>query len=272
MILDYSNYKTLKAQQGIVNFKIAEYDVQLFKHDAICPFCQQRIDSQVYHKSKDEYPEWLWGSFYQSETVIQCPICGWWEYQYTNSSDAIVDGIRASNVEYSTAILKKYDDDAIDVPLNSLREYILKKPETIYKIDAHKMEDLVRSVFSDFYPSCKVISFGKTRDGGKDGLLVDENGKQFLIQIKRRTSATSTEGVTALRELIGVKVLEDDVKGCIFVTTADHFSSPAKNYAQEVIQKSVVESFDLYDCKAFLKITDLVKDKLPNSWSTLLKL
>ena len=126
------------------------------------------------------------------------------------------------------------------MPLDELRKYILRKPDIIYEIDAHKMEDLVRSVFKDFFPSCKVKSFGKTRDGGKDGLLIDENGKQFLIQIKRRTHAMSTEGVEGLRELIGVKVLEDDVNGCIFVTTADHFSNPAQKYAQEVIKKSVV--------------------------------
>ena len=272
MILDYSNYKTLSAQQGIVNFEIAEHNIQLFKHDAICPFCQERIDSKIYYKSKTEYPEWLYGSFNQNETVVQCPKCGWWEYKYINSSDAIIDGIRASNVEYTTAILKEYADNDIDVPLNALREYILKKPDIIYKIDPHKMEDLVRSVFKDFYPSCKVFSFGKTRDGGKDGLLIDENGKQFLIQVKRRENASKAESVTGLRQLIGVKVLEDNVSGCIFVTTADHFSSPAKTYAQQVVQKSVVESFDLYDCKEFLKITDLVKDKLPNSWSSLLKL
>lgn len=272
MILDYSSYITQNAQKGIVNFEIAEHNIHLFQHDSFCPFCKKRIDSEVYSKSKNEHPDWLCGSFDQRERVIQCPICGWWEYQYTNRSDAIADGIRASNVEYTTAILKQYNDDDIEVPLNSLREYILRKPEIIYKLDAHKMEDLVRSVFKDFYPSCQVISFGKTRDGGKDGLLIDDNGKQYLIQIKRRTSATKTEGITGLRELIGVKVLEDNVSGCIFVTTADHFSSPAKTYAQQVVQKSVVESFDLYDCKEFLKITDLVKDKLPNSWSSLLKL
>lgn len=272
MILDYSSYITQNAQRGIVNFESADHDLHLFQHNAVCPFCNQSIDSKVYCKTKNEYPDWLYGSFEQSETVVQCPICGWWEYKYTNSSDAILDGIRASNVEYSTAILKKYSDDDINVPLSALREYILRKPEIIYRIDAHKMEDLVRSVLKDFYPYCKVISFGKTRDGGKDGLLIDDNGKQFLIQVKRRTTPDSTEGVTGLRELIGVKVLENNVSGCIFVTTADHFSAPAKTYAKQVVQKSVVESFALYDCKEFLRITDLVKEKLPNSWSSLLKL
>ena len=116
MILDYSSYITQNAQKGIVNFEIAVHDIHLFQHNSICPFCQKHIDSEIYSKSKNEYPDWLWGSFDQSERVIQCPICGWWEYQYSNRSDAIVDGIRASNVEYSTAILKQYNDDDIEVP------------------------------------------------------------------------------------------------------------------------------------------------------------
>ena len=126
-----------------------------------------------------------------------------------------------------------------------------------------------------YYSGCPLENhwnWWKNGEAHYDFFVIDDNGKQYLIQIKRRTSATKTEGITGLRELIGVKVLEDNVSGCIFVTTADHFSSPAKTYAQQVVQKSVVESFDLYDCKEFLKITDLVKDKLPNSWSSLLKL
>lgn len=134
------------------------------------------------------------------------------------------------------------------------------------------MEELVRSVFSDFYPSCKVKAFGKTRDGGKDGLLIDNSGKQSLIQIKRRTKANATEGVEALRALIGTTVIEDNVRGCIFVSTADHFSKPAKDYASNVINKNIVDTFDLIDCKEFLRMADLVRDKLPDVWTKLLKL
>ena len=54
--------------------------------------------------------------------------------------------------------------------------------------------------------------------------LIDNSGKQSLIQIKRRTKANAAEGVEALRALIGTTVIEDNVRGCIFVSTADHFS------------------------------------------------
>lgn len=62
------------------------------------------------------------------------------------------------------------------------------------------------------------------------------------------------------------------MRGCIFVSTADHFSKPAKEYASNVINKNIVDTFDLIDCKGFLRMADLVRDKLPDVWTKLLKL
>ena len=36
--------------------------------------------------------------------------------------------------------------------------------------------------------------------------------------------------------------------------------------------KNIVDTFDLIDCKEFLKMADLVRDKLPDVWTNLLKL
>lgn len=134
------------------------------------------------------------------------------------------------------------------------------------------MEDLVRSVFSDFYPSCKVYAFGKTRDGGKDGLLVDDSGNQILLQIKRHENPNATEGVTVLRELMGSSLLYDNIKGCIFVSTADHYSPDAVKYARAIENRKKVETFELVDCKEFLRRVDLTKNNLSAAWETLLKL
>ena len=52
----------------------------------------------------------------------------------------------------------------------------------------------------------------------------------------------------------------------------NYFSKPAKDYASNVINKNIVDTFDLIDCKEFLKMADLVRDKLPDVWTNLLKL
>lgn len=272
MILDYKEFVTENAHQGVVNYVSVESGLPLFSHKSICPFCHTTINNRIYQKSVDDYPDWLFGSFNQWEEVVQCPICGWWEYKYQNSSDAIVDGIRATDLEYSSAILRRYDNSSCAVPVEALRHQLPKEPDLIYSINPHKMEELVRSVFSDFYPSCKVYAFGKTRDGGKDGLLVDDSGNQILLQIKRRENPNATEGVTALRELMGVSLLYDNIKGCIFVSTADHYSPDAVKYARAAEHRKKVEIFELVDCKEFLRRVDLTKNNLPVAWETLLKL
>lgn len=272
MILDYSSYVEDKQSSGIVNYQTIDTKSPFYKHDGICPFCNKKIDNRAFHSERKDYPEWLEGSFDEYEDVIQCPVCGWWEYSYKNRSDAVLDGIRASDVYYASAIVKQYENTSVDVPINALREQLIKTPDIIYDIDAHKMEDLVRSVFADFYPSCKVYAFGKTRDGGKDGLLIDDNGNHVLLQVKRRTHADATEGVACVRELMGVAVLEDALKGCIFVSTADHFSNDAKKYTDQLLQKKIVESFDLVDCKEFLRRIDVTRQKLPQEWEKLLKI
>lgn len=272
MILDYSQYITEKGTIGIVNSKRVDNNVALFKHDSVCPFCKKKIERKVYQKHRGDNAGWLSGTFDEWEYVVQCLECGWWEYKYFNQSDAIDDGIRASDIEYSSAILRSYNDNAADAPVNALREYIIKNPNKIYKINEHKMEDLVRSVFSDFYPSCKVKKFGQTRDGGKDGLLIDDGGRQFLISVKRRESPKATEGVSTLRDLMGAMIVENDISGCIVVSTANHFSRDAKSYAEKVLAKKIIEEFDLIDCKDFLRIVDLTKDKLPTAWERILRL
>lgn len=272
MILDYHDYIVEKASEGLVNYMTVDDSKELFNHKSICPFCKTEINNRIHYKSKNESPDWLNGTFDQTETVIQCPDCGWWEYKYWNQSDAIIDGIRATDIEYASAILRKYKDDAADVPISALRSYLEKKSDIIYNIDAHKMEDLVRSVLGDFYPGCKVYTFGKTRDGGKDGVFVNVDGQQIILQVKRRTKSDATEGVEVVRELMGVATLEDNLKGCVFVSTADHFSKAAKEFAAKAIQKKKVEMFDLVDCKEFLRRLELTNEKMPVYWESLLKL
>lgn len=272
MIFDYSDYISSKGEMGIVNYETVEKGKAFFSHKPICPFCKKTIINTVFSKSDNTKNDWLFGSFYQSETVVQCPVCGWWEHKYTNSSDAIVDGIRANDIEINTAILKKYNDNDSKVPIDLLRTYIATHPDKIYGIDAHKMAELVRAVFSDFYSQCKVIPFGKTRDGGKDGLIVDGGGKQTILQVKRRTSPSATEGVVPIRELLGVAMLEENPVGCIFVSTADHFSREAQNAAQRAVALNRVDCFDLYDCKSFLQLLNITKNEPPKIWERLLKL
>ena len=135
MIFDYSKYLSSVGHMGIVNYKTVDSNTQFFSHESICPFCKQVITNVAYQITDTSHDDWLWGSFSQSEEVIQCPTCGWWEYTYSNQSDAILEGIRASDIIRHTAILEKYYEDSDDnVPISLLRSYIEKHPDKITAI------------------------------------------------------------------------------------------------------------------------------------------
>lgn len=272
MVLDYSEYIIESGLTGVVNYRRQENNTHLFKHRSVCPFCRIEIKNSIYFKTKHG-PEWLFsGSFFESERVLQCPNCGWWEYSYENSSDSIDEGVRANEIKYASAILRAYNDNSMDIPITELRKYLEKKPDLLYSINPHKLEEVVRSVFKDFYPSCEVKTFGQTRDGGRDGLIIMDDGSHHLLQVKRRTHRNHTEGISQLRELIGASVIEDNLSGCIYVTTAAHFSDDAQKYAQQVVSKKVVETFDLINYSEFLHMMELTKDHLPNKWRELLSI
>lgn len=272
MILDYSNYIERNAHRGVVNYSIVDSNSNLFQDVSTCPFCNQIVTKRVYSKSKYDCPAWLRGSFDQFEDVVQCPICGWWEYKYMNSSDAIDDGIRASDLTIVTALLRQYGESDKEIPIATLRKYIEKNPEKIYGIHTSKMEELVKAVFSDFYPHCEVSLVGKSHDGGKDIVIIENDGGCFFVQVKRRTKKEATEGVSFVRELLGASIIEDNVKGCIFVSTADHYSKPSEEYAKKAVEKRLVESFELIDCSRFLTLMDLTKNVAPDIWKKFLTL
>ena len=131
------------------------------------------------------------------------------------------------------------------------------------------MEELVADVFKDFV-DCEIRLVGKSHDGGKDLILLDGD-KQTFVQVKRRTRNEKTEPVSSIRDLIGASVI-GDANACVFVTTADHFSIHAKNAAQKVVEKKILDSFELIDYHRFVDILKLQKKSYPKEWEVLLRL
>lgn len=269
MIFDYSEYSERCGSQGIVLYEVIDKNTDLFQTQNKCPFCHDSQLRKVCEKRNKDYPEWLFGSFSEQEIVVQCEQCGWWQYEYCNQSDAVVDGIRASDKQVASAILKEYEESDRDVPIPILSDYINKHPEKIYSIHDKNMEKLVQSVFKDFF-ACNVELVGKSHDGGKDLIMIDSGIKTF-IQVKRRMSKNKVESVIGIRELLGVSYVED-VNSCIFVSTADHFSKDAIKFAESAVEKRKCESFELIDCKRFLEMLKCTRTSFPEPWKTLLQI
>lgn len=267
MIFDYSQYIESRGDEGIVNFKTVDNTLKkLEEKRGFCPFCKKKIDNRIYYKKNNKIE---WCSAVEYESVIQCQLCGWWEHSYTFSSDDICDGLRATSVTLTQAILRSYDIDSKIVPIDILNKYIAKHPEKIYGINDGKMEELVASVFKDFM-DCEIKIVGKSHDGGKDLILLNGE-KQTFVQVKRRTQANKVENVSCIRDLIGASVI-GDADACIFVTTADHFSKPAQVAVQKVVEKKILDSFELIDYHRFVDMLNLQKENYPREWENLLRI
>jgi hypothetical protein len=270
MILDYSQFIEHKGEEGIVNFNFVNNTMdKLQKIKGYCPFCKSIITNKIYNKTNSNI---YWCSATEYEEVVQCPQCGWWEHSYTFSSDDVEQGLRANSIELTQAILRTYCDDSKDIPIEVLNKYITQNPEKIYNINDNKMEELVSSVFKDFdkYKNFDVKLVGKSHDGGKDLILLNGD-KQTFVQVKRRMQANKVESVSSIRDLIGASIL-GDATACIFVTTADHFSKSAQNAAHKIVDKKILDSFELIDYHKFTSMLKLQASDYPRQWEKLLRI
>jgi HJR/Mrr/RecB family endonuclease len=125
------------------------------------------------------------------------------------------------------------------------------------------MEELVGFVFSDFF-NCEVQYCGKSHDGGIDLVLVMAD-KPVLVQVKRRMKPTDVEPVSSVREFLGAALLAGHTD-CIFVTSADHFSSVGQAAARKALTRGLVTRYDLIDRRRFLDILDLVRTTKTEVW------
>ncbi|VDN46700.1 conserved protein of unknown function [Petrocella atlantisensis] len=264
MILDYSEYLEREKADGLLLGKTVNQNINNFYKSAeICPICKLKTYIVYNADSGVTYPEWLDGSYREYESVKTCPNCGWWEYKFNNTSDAMLDYTRLREEKFKTAILRKYNVDDKSIPITSLEKYIQKNPEKIYNIHHKKMEELTQSIFREHF-NCDVELVGKTADGGIDLLFV-KSDKPSVVQVKRRTKKDSVESASQIRELLGATLLADS-RSCIFVTTADHFSKQAKQHASDAIDKKIVEEFELINYKRFIEMLGLYKSTKTEMW------
>jgi len=194
--------------------------------------------------------------------VYSCSRCGWW-YELDQDEIYIGEGDYFATTRYKFGTLREYDVESISVPIMVLRRALLKNINLLFSIHPTKMEQLVGSVFRDYF-SCDVMHLGKSKDGGIDLLLIDGD-KQYVVQVKRRSTSRSVEGVDVVRELVGAMVLTQQRSG-IFVTTADHFTRPAMNAVKTARKLGVVKKIELIDIHRFIDVLNLTADKVEMPW------
>jgi len=258
MILDFNEHISRTSFVDINNSIYGNNDEMFFNQRGFCRFCN--INCSIIDSYHDFYKA-LGSEFRIDVKLWRCNICGWWELK---ESERILDENHQNtfNHKLKHGVLRKYDFNDTKLPLNTLREELLKKPDIVYSIHHKKMEQLVASVLSDFY-SCEAHVVGKTADNGIDVILVNKD-TPILIQVKRRMSA-KTEGVEEVRKLLGAVQLQQG-KEAILVSSAKKFSRQAIKAANDVVSLDLLKRFDLLDFKSFLSLMNLTQEENKKPW------
>jgi HJR/Mrr/RecB family endonuclease len=131
--------------------------------------------------------------------------------------------------------------------------WLRRTPAGWYTINTRRFEQLDADVFRRNYSAAEVTHVGRPDDGGVDVLLVEADGRQWLIQAKRRESPDTSEGISTVRNLLGAMVLEDARYGVV-VSTADHFSYRARQAVGRAHERGMV--LRLIDKRAFDRLLD----------------
>jgi hypothetical protein len=160
--------------------------------------------------------------------LAYCEYCGFWNW-YSKTWN------RGWDNHAGLSVLKEFDA-SLPVGLNDVLARHLRQNQKLWdRLSPARMEKLVADVFRANFRDAEVIHVGRPGDQGIDILFVDADSHRWLVQVKRRQSAT-WEPFDTVQRLLGAMVLGDSRFG-IVASNADHFSYAAEravNHAQSL--------------------------------------
>ena len=135
-------------------------------------------------------------------------------------------------------------------------------PDLLHSFNTTRFEKFVADVFRANYTNAEVLHIGKPGDGGIDVLLIETGSEQWLIQVKRRGSQKSSEGVSTIRDILGAMVVKGVNKG-IVVSTVERFSPKARQDAVKAKTGPFGMTVELVDKGIFNKMLDPILPDRP---------
>lgn len=249
-----------------------QYRVEEYDKNVVRKLKKVDITSILYYDFKDlldSYEDGIKDSALYYAKVFRCSSCGWWEVNIEHFDSAGPEG-NFNEANYR-GVLRAYNPDDIKIPIQVLRQELLRRGDVIYQIHDKKMEQLVASVLKDFYPGCEVSLCGKTGDGGID-LIILLSDTPMAVQVKRRTRPNSVERVEAVRAFLGASLLRG-YEHLLYVTTADRFTGGpygAQTEAEIALQRKLVKQFHLINRRRFFDMLHLVTNEDRKNWRKVL--
>jgi hypothetical protein len=273
LVLDYSSYIEEYNEQKLERsfYRRSEdewgelkdnYESKLYNNSIFqCPYCFAQLGA--FHKSSKHWND-NYTHGHENLTMLIC-ICGYWSAQY-NYQDTAKTGYGDQifeNYNYMS-ILKHFQLEDKNIPLDILSTELKKNPKVLYSISPSKMEDLVGNVFGAYF-NCEVEFCGKSHDGGVD-LIIIQTDDPILVQVKRRENPNTVESVSLIRDLLGAMFIKNSKKA-MFVSTADRYSKDAHKVREELLMKNRLDYFELINFNRFIDIFSCVSKGISHPWS-----
>jgi len=149
------------------------------------------------------------------------------------------------------SVLKKFDLDNHALRIAEVASYLVGHRERIARISPRRAEELVDFLLQEQGYTTELTR--KTRDGGRDVIIVSHSGDTLgIVEVKH---SRGTVGVKPVRELRGVQ-LRDGVPSAILACTTT-FSPEGRSEAAASIPQAIGFEFSLIDVHDLLLLLDL---------------
>lgn len=202
----------------------------------VCPHCSSTLISV--HRG-DGVSRWDDEDKYEEEAdeeariraLEYCLYCRYWRWHDFDVFSSALDGVTHTY----TGRLSKVQEFSGTLPdgfASEFAQWLRRGASRWSVVEPRSLERLVRDVMQSVYQPCEAIHVGKPDDGGVDVVLVESNGKKWVIQVKGRQNSLVGEPVETIRNLLGTMVLERATHGMIF-STADHFTLRARQAVEK---------------------------------------
>ncbi|MGK8559545.1 restriction endonuclease [Nocardia gipuzkoensis] len=202
-----------------------------------CPFCKTSLETDEFF-----HPDPFSGAPEDVETndfltavnrLGFCSRCRYWQISNLQAAWGWYRADHWANYQLTTASskLREFNDAAPEGTLAEIAQWFRRHPSLYQTVTPNYLEKLVARVFRELDTYVEVRHVGRPDDGGVDVILVEDEARTWLVQVKRRESANSSEGVSTVRNLLGSLVLNKESLGVV-VSTADHFTYRARQAVQ----------------------------------------
>lgn len=202
-----------------------------FKLVTRCPDCGASLYRAQKTENLNEEEGWV-----AEILVAECPHCTFWSVEWYEDLGAGFMGCPTSQWEGAISKVREFNEN---LPVGCQRELarcLRVKLGLWTQLSPKRMEQLVADIFRANYNPAEVTHVGQPGDGGVDVLMVEADGREWLIQAKRRKSLDATEGVGVVRNVLGAMVIGDKHYAAI-VSNADHFTYCAHEAARNAASK-----------------------------------